>query len=93
MKAKPSIKVEHDESPSIVGDVVNSTTNHIARSEGGLINVDNGTSTAYNDVFLLTMLQRTFGSKQYNDKGQIFTFSRNKGFCHLEVDHRNNYVS
>ncbi len=45
MKAKPSIKVEHDESPSIVGDVVNSTTNHIARSEGGLINVDNGTST------------------------------------------------
>jgi hypothetical protein len=57
MKAKPSIKVEHDESPSIVGDVVNSTTNHIARSEGGLINVDNRTSTALEMDQMMKMMR------------------------------------
>jgi hypothetical protein len=43
MKAKPSIKVEHDESPSIAGKVLNSTTNIVVGSEGGLINAKNET--------------------------------------------------
>jgi hypothetical protein len=57
MKAKPSIKVEHDESPSIVGEVVNFTTNLIARSEGGLINVENGTSTTLEMDQMMKMMR------------------------------------
>jgi hypothetical protein len=70
MKAKFSIKVEHDESPSIVGEVVNSTTNLVLRSEGGLINVENGTSIAIgngsndeDDEILLKILKRERNQK------------------------------
>jgi hypothetical protein len=38
MKAKHSIKIDHDKSPSTAGEVVNSTTNIVMGNERGSIN-------------------------------------------------------
>ncbi len=45
MKAKHSIRIDHDESPSIVDEVVNSTIIFVVGNEKGSINAKNGTST------------------------------------------------
>jgi hypothetical protein len=43
MKVKHSIKIDHDESPSTVDEVVNSKTNIVVGNERSLINVKNVT--------------------------------------------------